>query len=934
MGAGHADSAAWESDDHGAMDRRVRGRDRELDVVGELVGATARGKGGVLLIEGPPGIGKTRMLTETVAVARRAGLRVAAAEAFEGQRTVPFATLLTALLESEQPIWTRDALTRLRDEPDCLFWLIEELQETLAAAALERPLLVALDDLQFADAGTLVALRALVPRTAALPIHWAFALRPGESRTELRDLLSRLEDARRLRLEPLSETAVAAVVADRLDAPGEPAVLRLAGSAHGNPFLLVELLEGLREEGRVTNVGGYARVRGDELPGRLAESMRDRLDRLGADACQVVRVAAVLGQRFTADELAAVLDRRPSQLLEPIDEALRADLLSESGDHLSFRHELLREAVLRTLTRSVRRGLQREAATALIEHGAAPVQVAAALAESAEPGDEAAIEQLREAARSLSTTDAGAAADMSVRALELTLPDAPARGSLVAETLALLQAAMRDDEADALAASALGGGLSPNDEAEVRLSLSARLSGRDLRSAEENRRALRLPGLSPRLRAQHLGWLTSTLAYTGLIAEAEDNSGRALAAAGDAKDLSAAAMTMTGLVSIALHRGHYLSALEQLDELDRLAASAGDQVAARIADFQRADALAALGRLDESAELQRKGLERAERERRAWVVGGWVATAAHVHFMGGALAEARAEAEAAESLGLAPPGVHVAGAGAVLARMQVALHTGDRTQLRESLRIARLAPRDASPAVRRHAAWMLALGSGDARAAARWLADDELPYAVPHFPRDPAYQPQVARIALAAGDLRLARRASAVATGIERANPGIPLLAGLAAHTRGLVDDDPSELLRAVALLDGSQRPLVRASALEDAGRRLGDVDYLTAAFELYSAAGAIVDAERTAGRLRAHGVRQPVRRRRPAEGWESLTESELRVVRLVGSGATNRRAAERLYLSPHTVSSHLRHAFAKLQINSRVELARLLHEHDLPLMA
>jgi hypothetical protein len=105
----------------------------------------------------------------------------------------------------------------------------------LEAAALERPLLVALDDLQFADAGTLVALRALVPRTVGLPIRWMFALRPGEARTELRELLSRLEDARRLPLGPLCEAAVAAVVADPLFAPGEPAVLRLAASAHGNP---------------------------------------------------------------------------------------------------------------------------------------------------------------------------------------------------------------------------------------------------------------------------------------------------------------------------------------------------------------------------------------------------------------------------------------------------------------------------------------------------------------------------------------------------------------------------------------------------------------------------------------------------------------------------------------------------------------------------
>jgi DNA-binding CsgD family transcriptional regulator len=84
------------------------------------------------------------------------------------------------------------------------------------------------------------------------------------------------------------------------------------------------------------------------------------------------------------------------------------------------------------------------------------------------------------------------------------------------------------------------------------------------------------------------------------------------------------------------------------------------------------------------------------------------------------------------------------------------------------------------------------------------------------------------------------------------------------------------------------------------------------------------------ARRLRDHGVRRPsASPQRPATGWDSLTESELRVVRVVGAGATNREAADELFLSPHTVSSHLRHAFVKLEIRSRVELARLAVAHD-----
>ena len=124
------------------------------------------------------------------------------------------------------------------------------------------------------------------------------------------------------------------------------------------------------------------------------------------------------------------------------------------------------------------------------------------------------------------------------------------------------------------------------------------------------------------------------------------------------------------------------------------------------------------------------------------------------------------------------------------------------------------------------------------------------------------------------------------------------------------------------------------ASALEDAGRALAGVDRLHAALELYETAGATADTARVTAPLRALGVRRRTVRGGPGEGWGSLTESELRVVRLVGRGATNRDAAESLYLSPHTVSSHLRHAFATLRINSRVELAGLLHEHDLPATA
>ncbi len=110
-----------------------------------------------------------------------------------------------------------------------------------------------------------------------------------------------------------------------------------------------------------------------------------------------------------------------------------------------------------------------------------------------------------------------------------------------------------------------------------------------------------------------------------------------------------------------------------------------------------------------------------------------------------------------------------------------------------------------------------------------------------------------------------------------------------------------------------------------DEGDTNGAVDLFGRALELYAHAGATWDAGRVRGRLRALGVRRRLAAApRPGTGWAALTDSELAVARLVAQGMTNREVAERLFVSPHTVSGHLRHVFTKLDINSRVELTRL----------
>ena len=165
-------------------------------------------------------------------------------------------------------------------------------------------------------------------------------------------------------------------------------------------------------------------------------------------------------------------------------------------------------------------------------------------------------------------------------------------------------------------------------------------------------------------------------------------------------------------------------------------------------------------------------------------------------------------------------------------------------------------------------------------------------------------------------------------------NATAPLYHACALHAQGLIERDSAMLTNAAEQLRHSPRHLAVAAAWEDAaeallqdGARDQGIACLRASIAAWERAGASRDETRVRARLRELGVHRRARvagaKIRPVTGWGSLTVAENRVARLAAQGRTNKQIAEQLYLSPYTVATHLKHIFTKLEVTSRVELAR-----------
>jgi DNA-binding CsgD family transcriptional regulator/tetratricopeptide (TPR) repeat protein len=923
----------------------IQGRESELRLIGQLLDEVASGSGGVIVVEGASGIGKSRLLIEGVRDAKRRGMRFGVSMAEPAERAVELAALLGALFDGPEPLLDRSALPSIHSEPGQRFWLLRDLEVLLERAAASRPLVIVIDDAQWADNGTVAALRSLPRSLSGSPIAWLIAWRPSPETAP--DTATAIDQLRRngatvITLGPLDDAAVARLAADVLGGEPDERVLDLVEQAAGSPFLLVETLLGLQEEDRIRVVDGRAEVLDGRLPDRVRSGMRERLARLSRPANEAVTVAASLGRTFTFAELAETLGWQPSALLGPVAELLETNLLVERGERLTFWHDITRGAVREAIAASARRSLDRWAAGVLLRSGALPVEVAMQLAASAEPGDEVAVATLLDAAKALMATDSATAAAFGRRALEIAPGYHPLRGEIVSTTAIALHIAGNSDEAIDFANRALRETFPPAQEAEVRLGIAGMFAISPEIRINAGRLALGLPDIPDVLRARHLASLYHNLVTSGRPDESRAMQAVADATIGPADDVRASFMLHLAESAVEYSEDDFGAAKELVELANREGIDAGDDQRLRLAHMWRGELLSVLDSYPAAFDVADRGLEAAKRDRQGWAYQMFETWRGRLLFQSGQLSAASSSLEPRFADEDGSHAMAVLDAAGVAALARLALHAGDSRQIRRLTEAAHVVFERGTPAVRRHAGWVLALfasAQGDRASALRWSTASDLRDArplLPRFPVDVTDEVHLARIAMAAGDRNLAVQTLATVTRRSELNPGVKTIAAVEAQVRGLVEDRLEDLARSVALFEQSPRRLALGSALEDYGRcltqtdREGGIVVLGRALEHYLSLGAEWDARRVRGRLGELGVRRRiVATRRDGGGLTSLTGAEAQVARLVSDGITNREIADRLFLSPHTVNSHLRHIYDKLAINSRTELTRIVAEQE-----
>jgi DNA-binding CsgD family transcriptional regulator/tetratricopeptide (TPR) repeat protein len=959
------------------------GRAEELGALDQVVAELDEGRSAAIELVGEPGIGKTRLLAELAARADARGQLVLSGSASELERDLPFSVFVDALdehvrglepnrlaaldddmrtelahvLPSLSPLAT-DRDVALQHERYRSHRAVRELLEQLAAT---QPLVLVLDDLHWADSASVELLGALLRRPPAAAVLMAVAVRPRQMSERLSAALERAHRAAtltRMELGALSPGDAREFLGEAVDS-AEATILY--GESGGNPFYLEQLARSLDRAGGPAPAVPEMSPAAIGVPSAVAAALTEELTLLSDSARLVLEGAAVAGDPFEPELAAAAAATSEASAMEAVDELLPLDLIRNTDvpRRFRFRHPLVRRAVYEATAAGWKLGAHERCAKALAAQGATPAARAHHVERSAREGDIAAVAVLREAGEAAVRLAPASAARWFAAALRLLPQTAPAeeRVELLLARAGALTAT--GHFADSHSALLEGIAIAPEDSIALRARLTRACAGVEhlLGQQEQARVRLataldRLPEpVSPEAVALMIE-LALNAFYRTKYEAMQDWADRAASGArllGD-RPLTAAAVGMLALADamtgaaerVEADRSEAAALVESLSDdelalrLDAAAWLAGAEL--YLDRYAEADAHAeralTLGRATGQGELF---LVLYQILGRAWYVRGRLAEATEL--LDGAI-------EAARLLG----NTHAL-AWNLFNRSVVALAVGDLdialATAQESVDLSRDLDEgfvSAWAAVRLAA---VLLETGQAEGAVELLlgsAGGEELTLIPGGWR--AYCLELlTRCWLALGRRSEAERAAACAAA-RAAAVQLPLPAAWADRAAAAVAlhaGDPARAaelaLGSAAAAEGVGAPIEAALSRTLAGRALAEAGQGdAAAAELQRAAteldtcGALRyrdDPERELGKL-GHRIHRRTRPGKPdGTGIEILTARELQVARLVVDRKTNAEIAAELFLSLKTVETHLRNIFRKIDVSSRVALARAVERAD-----
>ncbi|WP_051767039.1 BTAD domain-containing putative transcriptional regulator [Saccharothrix syringae] len=845
---------------------RLVGRDGELAELAAAVDGVGEDCGGVVWVEGEAGIGKSALLRAALAGVGARGFQLTwgVADEFSGRFPLQvFVECCGATPTSPDP--------RLADLGEQLqkhrqrWWHHTATVDRLLAFVVEvcaaAPLVLVVDDIQWADDASLLLWRKLVEVTRRHPLLLVAACRPGAGTGEQSSLRAAAAAAggRELELKPLGQRDTEQVVRDLVGDAVEADVVRdVAARSGGNPLYARVLAEAFTRE-------GARRATGDDVPPSLDGPVDGVLAHLTDAARDVLRWAALLGVRFAVGDLVAVAG--PARhLLTALDEAMAAGVVVEAGGALAFRHPVLREVVHGKIAVPVRLALHRQAAEALARAGA-PVERVAGQLLAAQPAADGWTASWLVANREAL---AGRAPLLAARLAERVLDSGvagEARPDLLATLAGVRFRLARDGEAEAAAQEALVLAEDPALAAEMRhlLALLRHRQGDTAEAVSQLEAALKEPDAPNEWRARHRS-LIATILRGGLLDldEAEAAATRQYTRAMVVGNTCAAAYAMQTKWIVATMRGDHEQALRCADEAHELFKRRSGAVESRCDVLDnRATSLHHLDRVDEAWEALREARELAAEH--GLPPSMQLPVAVHHYWTGrwdSALVELHGVTR--DSPGLTFHGVRELDAALLRLHGLAALIAARRDEEATTAVHLDLAMTYAHADEDRDLLLVASAVAAERRGRVGAALEALAPLVAPARPRLPRYRwlPFAARLALDADWPNEARAVLAASEG-EAAAEVVPGAAAAAAdHCRGLLSGDPEPVLRAAGHHRAVGRPVELATALEDAAALLADAGrgaqaavVYAEAVDGYRALGAHWDLRRAAARMERLGV-------------------------------------------------------------------------------